>query len=179
MPAQARRLVLAVHVTASVGWIGSVVAFLALAVAGIASADSVVVTSVYVAMSVVGWWVIVPFSLVSALSGLIQSIGTSWGLFRHYWVAIKIAMTLPSIGLLFLHMGPADMLAATAREAPLAGATTALQTQLVIDAAAAVVVLVVATILSIYKPRGVTPLEARRISASTASDELATRRVAP
>jgi hypothetical protein len=71
-----RKLGLTAHVSSSVGWFGSVVAFLALAVSGLTTQDTQTVRAAYVAMDLIGWLVIVPFSLVSLLTGLVQSLGT-------------------------------------------------------------------------------------------------------
>ena len=82
-----RRLALTTHVTSSVGWLGAVAAFLALAIAGLISNDVFLVRSSYVAMDFVTWFVIVPLSIGALVTGIIQSLGTSWGLFTHYWVS--------------------------------------------------------------------------------------------
>lgn len=58
---------------------------MALAVSGLTSADVQTVRAAYLAMDLIGWFVIVPLSLASLLTGLVQSLGTRWGLFRHYW----------------------------------------------------------------------------------------------
>ena len=81
-----RKFALTAHVTASVGWLGSVAAFLGLAVVGLASPDAQTMRAVYVSMELIGWFVIVPFSVAALLTGLVQSLGTPWGVFRHYWV---------------------------------------------------------------------------------------------
>ncbi|MDQ6901046.1 MAG: hypothetical protein M3072_16375, partial [Candidatus Dormibacteraeota bacterium] len=81
-----RKFALTAHVTCSVGWLGAVAGFLALAVAGLTSRDAQMVRGTYLAMDVTGWFVIVPLSFASLLTGLISSLGTPWGLFRHYWV---------------------------------------------------------------------------------------------
>ena len=52
MPPWLRKLALAVHITASIGWTGSVAAFLALAVVGLQSQDVLLVGSMYLAMDV-------------------------------------------------------------------------------------------------------------------------------
>src|ERR687887_134909 len=78
-----RKLALTAHVTSSVGWLGSVAGFLVLAITGVTSQDSEVVRAAYVAMELVAWYVIVPLSLASLLTGLVQALGTQWGLFRH------------------------------------------------------------------------------------------------
>lgn len=86
MPPALRRFALVTHVSASVGWLGAVVAFLALAVIGVTSRDPQRAQSAYLMMEPIGWYVIVPFNLASLVTGLISSLGTTWGLFRHYWV---------------------------------------------------------------------------------------------
>jgi hypothetical protein len=60
MTAGLRRLALTSHVTSSVGWLGAVAAFLALAVAGVGSQDAQIVRAAYLAMHLITWLVIVP-----------------------------------------------------------------------------------------------------------------------
>lgn len=60
-----------------------------LAVAGLASDDRQVVRAAYLTLEVVGWYALIPLSLGSLLTGLLQSLGTSWGLLRHYWVVVN------------------------------------------------------------------------------------------
>ena len=153
-----RKFALTTHVVTSVGWLGAVAAFLVLALAGLRSADPGIVRAAYVGMELVGWWLIVPLCFASLFSGLVQSLGTEWGLFRHYWVLFKLLINVLSTALLVLHMGPIERMAAFASAADLVpGAHEPLRVQLVFDAGAALVALVVATVLSVYKPRGVTP----------------------
>jgi len=149
------KLALSTHVVSSVGWFGAVAGFLALAVAGLTSHDAAMVRGAYLAMELTGWFVIVPFSLVSLLSGVVLSLGTTWGLFRHYWVLAKLLMTVPAIALLLLHMQPIGRMAGVAAQTTLSRADLAgLRIQIVAYAGAALLVLLVATLLSMYKPRG-------------------------
>ena len=153
-----RKFALTAHVTSSVGWLGAVAAFLALAVAGLTNRNAQTVRAAYLAMELTGWFVIVPLSLASLFTGLIQSLGTLWGVFRHYWVVAKLLMTIPATILLLVHMRPIGHLARVVAETTLArGELAGLRIQLVADASAALVLLLVAVTLSVYKPRGVTP----------------------
>ena len=93
-----RKFVLTVHVTSSVGWLG--------AVAGLTSQDVQIVRAAYLAMELTGWFVIVPLSLASLLTGLVQSLGTEWGLFRHYWILVKFLINIFASIVLLLHMQP-------------------------------------------------------------------------
>lgn len=163
MTAALRRLALTTHVTSSVGWLGSVAAFLALAIAGLSSAESEVVRAAYVGMHLTTWYVIVPFCLASFLTGLIEGLGTPWGLFRHYWVVTKLVLTVLATVILLIHTQPIDRVASVAMQTVLGRADLRqLRIQLIGDASAALFVLLVTTTLSIYKPWGMTPYGVRR-----------------
>lgn len=154
-----RKLNLTAHVTSSVGWLGAVVGFLALSIAGLASQDAEIVRGAYVAMNLIGQAVILPLSLAALLTGLVQSLGTHWGLFRHYWVVVKFALTIGATILLLLHQFTAVAVAASRVSGAAAGTLPEvgrLGTQLVGDAGLAVLVLLATTTLSVYKPWGLT-----------------------
>lgn len=150
-----RKVSLTAHVLASVGWFGAVAGFLSLAVAGLASGGEQLVRAAYLGMGLMGWFAIVPLSLASLLTGVLLSAGTSWGFFRHYWVLIKLVITVVATLVLLLHMQPISALADAAETASFsAAALESLRGRVVVQAAAALVVLVVATALSVYKPQG-------------------------
>jgi hypothetical protein len=152
-----RKLMLTAHVTCSVGWLGAVAGFLALAFTGLNSLDARTVRAVYVAMEVTGWYVIVPSSFASLLTGIVQALGTRWGLFRHYWVLAKLLIAFVATAVLMMHMRPISYVARVAAETALShGDLRGLRIQLVADAGAALVILLVATTLSVYQPRGLT-----------------------
>ena len=157
MPSGLRKFTLTAHVTTSVGWLGAVAAFLVLAVAGLASTNAQLVRAAYLTMDLLGWFLIVPFSIASLLTGLVQAVGTRWGLLQHYWVLIKLLMTVLASLVLLLHMEPISSLSSLAGEALFARLDFhALRVQVAADAGAALFVLLVATTMSVYKPRGLT-----------------------
>jgi Predicted integral membrane protein (DUF2269) len=152
-----RDLALTTHVLASVGWFGAVVVFLVVAVAGATTRDRQLASSAYVTMQLIGWWVIVPACFAALATGIVQSLGTKWGLFRYYWVLIKLVLTILATGFLMLHTRPIDDMAEMARTMTLAPDDhRGMRLQLVFDAGAALVVLIVNTVLAVYKPRGMT-----------------------
>jgi hypothetical protein len=169
MSLRLRKFALISHVASSVGWLGAVVGFLALALAGLTSDDVDIVRATYLAMELMGWFVIVPLSFASLPTGLVMSLGTEWGLIRHYWILGKLLITVLATFLLLLHMQPVGHLAGVVRETTLArGELAGMRVQLVADAGAAVVALLAATALSVYKPRGVTPFgRKQRIESPT------------
>jgi hypothetical protein len=159
-----RKVALAAHVTTSVGWLGAVVAFLALAVAGVVSQDASAVSAAYLAMDVTGWFVLVPLALSSLLTGLLQSLGTNWGLFRHYWVVIKLAITVLATVVLLLYMQTLGTLADAARESATGNSDIedVRSASPLVHAGAALVLLVTATVLAVFKPVGMTAYARRR-----------------
>lgn len=166
-----RKLVLTVHVVSSVGWLGAVVSFLVLAIAGLTSPEPVMVRGAYLAMDLIGWSIIFPLSLASLLSGVIQALGTVWGLFRHYWVLIKLIITALATALLLLHLQPVTHMAGIASTSELSpDDMTGIRVQLIADAGAAVLVLAVAAVLSVYKPRGITKHGRMRIERRQPAD---------
>jgi|SRR5687768_13271864 len=157
MPTRLRQLALTVHVVASVGWIGAVATFLALAVVGRYTADPEKARSCYVAMEIATRTIILPLAIACVATGFVQSLGTRWGLFRHYWVVTKMVIAVISTGLLALHMRPIAIAAdAAAARQLFEPALLGVRSQLVLDASLAIIALVVATVLSIYKPAGLT-----------------------
>ncbi len=158
-----RKFALTAHVTSSVGWLGAVAAFLALAIAGLTSPDAQVVRAAYLAMELTAWFVIVPLSLASLVTGLVQSLGTRWGLFRHYWVLIKLVINILATIALLVHTQPIGYMARVAATTTIASADLrGVRIQLVATAGAALLVLLVATTLGVYKPRGMTPYGRRK-----------------
>ena len=153
--ARLRKLALTTHVVSSVGWLGAVIAFLALAITGRSSGDTELVRGCYLAMEVLGWFVIVPLAGTSLISGLVQAWITKWGLLQHYWVVIKLLMTMFATVVLVLHMRPVGIVADEAAASDLMGDDlSGLRLQLLADAVAAIVLLVVAATLSVFKPAG-------------------------
>ncbi len=158
-----RKFAFLAHVTFSVGWLGSVVAYLALALGGLAGRDAILARSAYISMELIGWCAIVPFSLATLLTGLVLSLGTEWGLFRHYWITAKFLMATVSSLILLLHMRVVGQMSGVARETTLSGGDFGgLRIQLVVHAVGGLLVLMAATVLSIYKPWGMTPYGRRK-----------------
>ena len=162
-----RKLALTAHVTASVGWLGAVAGSLALAIAGLASQDPETVRAVYVALELTGWFVLVPLSLASLLTGIVESLGTKWGLFRHYWVLAKLVVNLLATIILLLYTQTLSTLADVARNTPGASGDPSP----VLHAGAGLLLLLGATVLAVYKPRGLTRYGRRKQRERRASDE--------
>jgi len=155
-------MALTAHVTVSVGWIGCVVAYLALGLAAVNGATRTA-RAAWTGMDLIGWYVVVPLALASLLSGLLMALGTRWGLFRHYWVLFSLVLTVLSTAVLLLHMPTVSAMAERAQQADAAG-LDALGGDLAHPAVGLVVLLVV-QVLNVYKPRGLTRYGCRRQEA--------------
>ncbi len=155
MAPRLRKFALTVHLTVSVGWIGAVVAYLALGVSAVTSQEPQTVRAAWIAMEVTGWYVIVPLALAALLTGIVMSLGTPWGLFRHYWVLISLGLTVFSTVILLLHMPSVSVLADMVQAADEAELTE-LGGDL-LHPGVGLLVLLVITGLNVYKPRGLTP----------------------
>ncbi|WP_378019014.1 DUF2269 domain-containing protein [Actinomycetospora rhizophila] len=152
----ARRALLTIHLVFSLGWIGAALAYLALAIAAGTSGDPGSVRGAWSAMELTGWVVIVPLALGALATGLAVSLLSPWGLLRHYWVLISLVLTALSATVTVLHMPDVSSMAEMARAADddellLLGGDA-------FHPAAGLVVLVVITVLNVYKPRGRTGL---------------------
>jgi hypothetical protein len=168
MATAGRKLALTAHVACSVGWLGAVAAFLALAVAGRWGSDPEAMRAMYVAMLPTTWWLVVPLCFASLVTGVVASLVSPWGLWRHYWVLVKLGLSLVATALLLLHTRPIGIVAEAARGSLGVGDLLPLRTQLVFDAGAALVVLLANTALSVYKPRGLTRYGWRKQQAQAA-----------
>lgn len=155
MPPQLRRLALSIHLTCSVGWIGGVLAYLGLGVAAVRGRSLETVRGAWIAMEVIGWYVLVPLAVGSLVTGLVMALGTKWGLFRHYWVLVAFVLTALATMVLLLHMPDVSAIVTALRTAD--GGEVKDYGGDLVHAGLALALLLVIQILNLYKPAGVTP----------------------
>jgi hypothetical protein len=139
-----RKAALTLHIACSVGWLGAIAAFLAVAVAAPPA-------WAHDAMELIVRIAVVPAAFASLASGLLSSLGTRWGLLRHYWVIFKLGLNLFATVILLLYAGSMEH-----RH----GATDA------VHAGGAVLLLIAATVLAVYKPSGITAYGRRKAAAA-------------
>jgi hypothetical protein len=156
LPPPVRKFALAVHLTCSVGWLGAVVAYLALDVTVATSQNAGAVRAAWLAMALVVSWAIVPLALASLLTGLVMALGTKWGLFRHWWVLISFVLTVLATFVLLSEVGVITRSAAIAAASTTSAELRALPPTLV-HSVGGLGVLLVVQVLNVYKPEGLTP----------------------
>jgi hypothetical protein len=82
---------------------------------------------------------------------------------------VKLLLTIPAVWLMMVHIQPVRYAAHAASATTFAGADLGrLRVQLIVYAGAALVVLLTATVLSTYKPRGRTRYGARKLARRSA-----------
>ncbi|WP_200961608.1 DUF2269 domain-containing protein [Paenibacillus sp. Soil522] len=150
-----RKFALTAHIASSVGWIGAVVAYLALVVATQTSQDAQTVRAAFIAMEPITWFALVPLSFASLLTGLVMSLGTPWGLFRHYWVLAKLLLTVLATLVLLSYTQTVSFLAGVAAD-PSADLDRLGGGGQFLHPGIGLLVLLLVLILSVYKPRGMT-----------------------
>jgi hypothetical protein len=156
-----RRFTYTTHITSSVGWVGAVLAFLALAVIGFTSDDELVARGAYLVMAPAAWFVLVPLAHASLLSGIALSLGTTWGLFRHYWVVLKLLITAFATVILLIYMGTFRQMAGVAAD-PVVDMAAVRNASPVVHSVLALLLLLAATVLGVYKPLGMTAYGRRK-----------------
>lgn len=59
-----------------------------------AADDRETVRAAYASMDLTVRYIIVPLALARVVIGIVNALGTAWGLARHYWVLVKLGLTL-------------------------------------------------------------------------------------
>jgi hypothetical protein len=151
-----RRLTYSTHITSSLAWVGAVIVFIGLAVIGLTSGNEATTRGAYLVMAPAAWFALVPLAHVSLLSGLALCLGTAWGVFRHYWVVSKLVMTVFATAILLAYMSTFREMAGIAADSRVNLADVRNPSPLV-HSVLALVLLLSATWLAVYKPFGSTP----------------------
>ncbi|MEX0625281.1 MAG: DUF2269 domain-containing protein [Chloroflexota bacterium] len=169
-----RKLALATHLSFSVGWIGAVAAYLTLDVT-VATVDDVqILRAAWVAMGLVVTWAIVPLAIASLVTGFVMALGTKWGLFRHWWVAISLLLTLAATLVLLQEAGVIAHAAAMAAEPTTSDAELRNLPSTLPHSGGGLTVLLVIQVMNVYKPQALTPYgwrkqEEERLAAKSRS----------
>ena len=91
----ARKWALWVHVLSSSLWLGSALAMMVLILArGSSPSDAAELYAFCLCVKLIDDFVIIASCGVSALSGMLLAWETPWGFFRHWWVAVKLVVTI-------------------------------------------------------------------------------------
>jgi len=100
-------------------------------------------------------------SFTAVATGLLQALGTPWGLFRYYWIVMKFGLAIFATVALLIHQFAVMAVAAkrvsgAAAETLFAADFGTLKTELVRAPSLAILLLLGVTTLGVYKPWGLT-----------------------
>jgi hypothetical protein len=150
LPRRLRVALLTVHIVMSVGWVGLLGALVAMEVIALATVNPLERAGIATAMAAMTVWVLVPVVFASMTSGLVLALFTPWGLTRHWWVLAKcgiaVVVTVVALALLLPQLHQI-----------IAGDGEPIRMLTLIARSAALLLLLVATGLSVVKPWGKTP----------------------
>ena len=150
-----RSATLVVHIVAAGAWIGIDVIVAVLVLAGRFSDDVAVRSLAYQALATFVVWPMLTAGLVSLATGLILGLGTTWGLLRYWWVAVKLALNLVLCTLIVLVLRPGmGDVAAYGRDLLTGSPDPARVSNLFFPPAVSLTTLTLATTLAVFKPWG-------------------------
>lgn len=90
LPPRWRKLLLVVHIVATVSVLGVDLMLLALGMSSVGGAEP---RTIYPIAHLAAAWLVAPLAVASLGTGLLLAILTPWGVFRYWWVVIKLAIT--------------------------------------------------------------------------------------
>jgi hypothetical protein len=151
-----RKPLLVAHIASSVGFLGAVAVFFCLAAAGLVASEVRLVNASYAVMPQVTWFVLLPLAAASLSVGILQSVLSPWGLVRHYWVLVKLAMTVIITGVLILQIGTIERLGNAGIQATVGNTDWAARYSVLLHSGAGLIALLVVLALSVAKPQGLT-----------------------
>ncbi|MBY0217825.1 hypothetical protein [Paenibacillus illinoisensis] len=170
-----RKLVLTLHVITTMGWLGSAAAYIPIGSYVLTNQDAEMIRSAIQIMSLIANFIVIPVAIISLLTGIALSLGTKWGLIRHYWIFIKLVLTAFAVFMLIAYALELSRAASIAEKEILSSTDIGiLQDPLhIIHPSGGLIIVLVATVLSVYKPKGLTrygwrkQLETKRNTDST------------
>ena len=152
-----RKLALALHLAVSVGWIGAIAAYISLDVTASTANDVGLLRAAYLGMDAIVRYTIVPLAVATLLTGLVVSLGTKWGLFRHWWVLISLLLTIFATAVLLAETRTISSFAELAADADSSGDYLRARGGTLLHSVGGVAVLLAILVLNVFKPRGLTP----------------------
>jgi hypothetical protein len=152
-----RKFALATHLTCSLGWVGAVVGYLVLDLTVATSQDHQLVKGAWMAMNLVVSWAILPLAASTLLTGLVMSVGTKWGLFRHWWVLISFLLTVGATAVLLSETRVIGAMAAIASDPSTPTDQLLALPNTLPHSVGGLLVLLIVQVLNVYKPQGLTP----------------------
>ena len=151
----ARRAALVVHIASAGGWLGVDIAMAVVIVAALVTRDLATRTSCLRVLELITVWPLLACGLVCLLSGLVLGLGSTWGVLRYRWVAVKLVLNLVLTALVVVALRPEVAHQAEAARRAATGEPVGFDlTNLIYPPTVSPTLLLVAMTLSVVKPWG-------------------------
>lgn len=146
---------LVIHIVSAVGWLGIDVVLGVLVFTAMLTDDTRTAALCYQALELFAIWPLVIAGVACLVSGIVLGLGTKYGLVRYWWVATKLVLNIVLIALILFALRPGIYEAADyGRQLAEGPPVTAAPSDLIYPAIVAPTALLIAVILSVYKPWG-------------------------
>jgi hypothetical protein len=150
-----RRATLVVHIVSAGAWIGIDVIVAVLVLTGWFSDDVEVRSLAYRALANFVVWPMLVSGLVCLVTGVLLGLGTTWGLLRYWWVAVKLVVNLVLCALIVVALQPGmNEVDRYGQDLLTADPDSAVVSSLFFPPAVSLSALVFATVLAVVKPWG-------------------------
>lgn len=152
-----RKTCLMLHIISAAAWFGIDLAVGILLVTAMVTSESQVAGLALQAVDLFAIWPMFVSSLLCLGTGVLLGLGGKYGLVRYKWVAIKLVINILLSVLIFMALRPGVGEVATIGERLLAGENVPIPDDLIYPVVVMPALLLVAYLLSIFKPWGMTP----------------------
>lgn len=163
---RARNAVLAVHLLSAAAWIGLDAALAVLVFTSLLTDDAQLAAAGYRVLVLLAVWPLLVAGLSCLGSGLLLGLGTKYGLLRYWWVAAKLVINVVFTALVPVLLRPTVLSAADGAQRLTVFIAPDMLRALIFPVIVSSIGLVLAVLLSVYKPWG--RIRARAASARRA-----------
>lgn len=145
-----RKLLLSLHVATTVSVLGTDLVLLTLGIASLGGADP---RTIYPAAHLASAYLVVPLAVFSLGTGLLLGWLSPWGIFRYWWVTIKLVITIVLTGIvLFVLVPRLGMVAASVTASASDTLPEGSRIPLVVAPVIASSLLLLNVVLAVFKP---------------------------
>jgi hypothetical protein len=90
---RSRQLLLVLHYVTSVGWLGVGFCQLTLNLITLSPSESLLRHHAHEIAHILDRWLLTPLALGAAVTGILLSWRSRWGLLRYWWIVVKLVLT--------------------------------------------------------------------------------------
>jgi hypothetical protein len=164
-----RKAALVLHIVSGIGWMGADIVLFILLITGLTTDDGALAAACYRAVAVFVPLAVPALSLTMLATGLLLGWGTKWGILRHWWVVVKLALAVVMVVLVFVSLLPGvnDLTNAdtTMSASAVRDGLGSAPEQMLYPPVVSFLMLATAAVLSVYKPWRQTPWSGARRTA--------------